>query len=73
MFLQLCLSLQQAYLSLGVTISDITMVVDQLVKNLLDKLKDIAEYLEALKDSIPPCKPLPYVYHAIGTCAPVFA
>jgi hypothetical protein len=56
-----------AFLDLGVTLSDITMVVDQVVKNLLDKLKDIAEYLEALKDSIPPCKPLAFHYHAIGS------
>lgn len=47
-------------------ITQLTMILDQIVKNLYDKILDINEYLNALKDSIPPCKPPQAIFKSIG-------
>jgi cytoplasmic FMR1 interacting protein len=46
--------------------TQLTMIIDQLVKNLYDKIMDLSEYLSALKDSIPPCKPPQAIFKSIG-------
>lgn len=45
---------------------NLTMIIDQLVKNLFDKILDINEYLEALKTGIPPIKPPQSTFQTIG-------
>ena len=56
----------EAFLSLGPRLCDMSMVVDQCVKNLYDKVVDISEYMEALKHGIPPCKPPKFVFKTVG-------
>jgi cytoplasmic FMR1 interacting protein len=45
---------------------NLNMILDQLLKNLFDKIVDISEYLEALKDGIPPCKPPQPIFRSVG-------
>jgi cytoplasmic FMR1 interacting protein len=57
----------EAYLSLGVSVSDLSMLVDQCMKNMFDKIVDVSEYLEALKDGVPPCPPPKTMFHSMQT------
>ncbi|KAJ1421295.1 cytoplasmic FMR1-interacting, partial [Ochromonadaceae sp. CCMP2298] len=56
----------EAYLSLGVRIADLSMLIDQLLKNMLDKVVDVSEYLDALKEGIPPCQPPSFLFRTVG-------
>lgn len=56
----------EAYLSLGPNIAEVTMVIDQCLMNLFEKLGDVGEYMDALKSGIPPCKPPSFQFMAIG-------
>lgn len=57
----------EAYIALGVSLSDLSMVVDQCLKNMYDKIADVSEYLAALKDGVPPCAPPKAVFAAYQT------
>ena len=57
----------EAYIALGVSVSDLAMLVDQVMKNLFDKIVDVSEYLEALKDGVPPCAPPKAMFTAYQT------
>jgi cytoplasmic FMR1 interacting protein len=56
----------ESYLSLGLSLTEISTVIDQCLRNLYDKLSDVSEYMEALKSGIPPCKPPSFQFMAIG-------
>lgn len=56
----------EAYIGLGPSCSDLSMLIDQCLKNLYDRIIDVKEYLEALKDGIPPCAPPKYLFKSIG-------
>jgi cytoplasmic FMR1 interacting protein len=47
-------------------VTQLPMILDQLIKNLFDKILDINEYLDALKDGVPPCKPPQALFRCIG-------
>lgn len=36
------------------------------MKNLFDKIVDVSEYLEALKDGVPPCVPPKFLFQTVG-------
>jgi cytoplasmic FMR1 interacting protein len=57
----------EAYIALGVSLSDLSMLVDQLLKNMYDKIADVSEYLAALKDGVPPCAPPKVMFAAFQT------
>lgn len=42
------------------------MIIDQCMKNLCDKIVDVSEYLEALKDGVPPCDPPKFLFKTMG-------
>ena len=50
----------------GVSLTDLSMVIDQCLKNLCDKIVDVSEYLEALKDGVPPCDPPKFLFQTVG-------
>lgn len=56
-----------AFLSLGIGATDLTMIVDQCMNNLADKLRNVSEYLDALKEGVPPCKFPPYLFKVTGS------
>jgi len=56
----------EAYLSLGVSCNDLSMLVDQCLKNMYDKIVDVSEYLDALKEGIPPCAPPKFMFRTVG-------
>jgi len=49
-----------------VSLTDLSMVIDQCLKNLCDKIVDVSEYLEALKDGVPPCDPPKFLFQTVG-------
>lgn len=55
-----------ALISLGLKLTNLNMLIDQLLKNMYDKIIDISEYLEALKEGIPPCKPPQAIFKTVG-------
>ena len=44
----------EAYLSLGMHLADVPLLMERCLANLQTKMKDIGEYLHALKNAIPP-------------------
>ena len=48
------------------SLTDLSMVIDQCLKNLCDKIVDVSEYLEALKDGVPPCDPPKFLFQTVG-------
>lgn len=47
-------------------LSQLPMVLDQLIKNMYDKILDVSEYLDALIEGIPPCKPPQALFRSVG-------
>ena len=57
----------EAYIGLGLSLNDLSMLIDQCMKNMFDKILDVSEYLAALKDGIPPCAPPKAMFAAFQT------
>lgn len=57
----------EAFLSLGVGYADLAVLIDQCMKSIYDKLKDLSEYLDALKEGIPPTKFPQYLFQSVGS------
>ena len=61
-----CLTFFSTFPHKGVSLTDLSMVIDQCLKNLCDKIVDVSEYLEALKDGVPPCDPPKFLFQTVG-------
>eukprot|EP01038_Epipyxis_sp_PR26KG_P007795 gene7795-10589_t len=57
----------ESFLSLGINNTDLSMIIDQCMKALMEKLKDISDYVYALKDGIPPTKFPQYMFQTYGS------